>query len=75
MRQSIRAWLVAVGVVFFLYVGFSMMFFNHVGPAIMGMPPIMFWFSVVPLLVPIVLGILYRFDKQHNPQWDMDGEG
>lgn len=74
MAQSIRAWLWAVFAVFILYVGISMLFFNHVGPAIFGMPPIIFWFTLVPLMVPLILGMLYFFDKKHNPQWDLEGE-
>jgi hypothetical protein len=70
VKQAIGYWLLAVMVVFVLYTIVSMGFFNHSGPAILGMPPMVFWFTVVPVVTPLILGGLYWIDRIVNPQWD-----
>nr|WP_207711810.1 hypothetical protein [Sulfobacillus harzensis] len=52
----------------FLYIGASMLWFNVPAPLIVGMPPLVFWFLVVPLVTPLLLGALYLYDRRHNPQ-------
>ncbi len=70
MKQAIRYWLLAVAVVFLLYTIVSMVFFNHSGSSVLGMPPLLFWFTVVPIVTPLILGGLYWKDRAVNPQWD-----
>jgi hypothetical protein len=70
MRQSIRNWLWTVIAIFVLYVVVSMLFFNHATYLILGMPPLLFWFTLMPLATPIFLGALYISDKKTNPQWN-----
>ena len=31
------------------------------------MPPLYFWFVLVPLLNPVILGVLYLIDRAENP--------
>ncbi len=45
-----------------------MIYFNRALPLILGMPAIYFWFVLVPILSPIILGVLYLFDQKYNPQ-------
>lgn len=73
MRVSIRNWFLAVATIFVLYVGVSMAFFNNTKYLILGMPPLIFWFTLVPIVTPALLGILYLSDKRTNPQWE-DGD-
>ncbi|WAH37640.1 hypothetical protein [Alicyclobacillus dauci] len=68
MRRIITAWIVAVVLIVFLYVGATDIWMNHVHPTVLSMPPIYAWFVLVPLLNPLILGILYFYDRKHNPQ-------
>jgi len=73
LKQAVRNWLIAAIAVYGLYTIISVAFFNHAKPAILGMPPMLFWFTVVPLVTPLILGGLYLLDKRVNPQWDEEG--
>ncbi len=73
MKRAVSYWILAVVLVFVLYVVVSVLFFNRDGPAILGMPPMLFWFTVVPLVTPGVLGALYLIDRRVNPQWEEEG--
>ncbi len=73
VKRAVGYWLLTVIIVFVLYVGVSVLFFNHAGPAILGMPPMLFWFTVVPVVTPLILGGLYLIDRRVNPQWDEEG--
>lgn len=73
VKRAVSYWLWAVILIFVLYVVISVLFFNHAGPAILGMPPMLFWFTVVPLVTPLILGTLYLIDRRINPQWDEEG--
>ncbi|MCL5116579.1 MAG: hypothetical protein M1272_05450 [Firmicutes bacterium] len=66
----LTAWLAAVLLVAFLYLGATALWFNRPSPLILGMPPLVFWFLVVPIVTPLVLGTLYLFDRRYNPQQD-----
>jgi len=73
VKRAVRNWLIAAVGVYALYTIISVAFFNHAGPAILGMPPMLFWFTVVPIFTPLILGGLYLVDKTVNPQWDEEG--
>ena len=73
MRQAVRSWLWITVTVFVLYVGLSMAFFNDASYRILGMPPMLFWFTLIPLAAPLLLGWLYVQDQKTNPQWDEEG--
>lgn len=70
MRTVIGWWLSAVVLVALLYLGGPALFFNHNASLIVGMPPMVFWFLLVPVLTPLILGALYLYDRRHNPQQD-----
>ncbi len=74
MRQALRNWIWTVIAIFILYVGVSTVFFNYATHAILGMPPMLFWFTLMPLATPLLLGWLYHADKHTNPQWDEQEE-
>ncbi len=61
-------WLLAVLAIAFLYLGASTLWFDTPAPLILGMPPLVFWFLLVPLATPLILGALYLWDKRANPQ-------
>ncbi|HET9148825.1 MAG TPA: hypothetical protein VFN77_12290 [Acetobacteraceae bacterium] len=46
-----------------LYTAGPAIWFNRAAPPILGMPPLYFWFVLVPLLNPIILGALYVIDR------------
>ncbi|MCL6563967.1 MAG: hypothetical protein K6U87_13265 [Firmicutes bacterium] len=73
MRAAIWGWLLTVFLVYFLYVGASTLWFNYVSPFILGMPPIVFWFTLVPIVAPGILALLYWYDRRVNPQWEKEG--
>lgn len=68
MRMSMVAWVIAVLLIIGLYVGGPILGLNSAAPAILGMPPLYFWFVLVPLLSPVILGIVYLIDLAENPQ-------
>ncbi len=68
MKRAISAWLIAVVLIVFLYVGVVALWTNKIHPVILGMPLLYAWFVLVPLLNPVILGLLYVYDKHHNPQ-------
>lgn len=63
MAASIIAWAVGVFAVAGLYILGPVLYFNRAEPAILGMPPLYFWFVLIPLLSPVLLGIVYLVDK------------
>lgn len=73
VKRAVSYWLWAVIIIFVLYVVVSVLFFNYAGPPILGMPPMLFWFTVVPIITPLILGALYLIDRRINPQWDEEG--
>ncbi|AUW95133.1 MAG: hypothetical protein C7B44_01210 [Sulfobacillus thermosulfidooxidans] len=66
MRTAMRNWLIGVGLVTGLYLLGPVIYFNRVYPFILGMPAILFWYALVPVLTPIILGVVYLLDPvQH----------
>jgi hypothetical protein len=74
VKRVIAAWLITVVFIVFLYVGVTGLFMNHVKPTVLSMPLLYFWFIIVPLLNPLILGALYLYDVRHNPQSEYDVE-
>lgn len=70
MRKSIVAWLFVVIVILFLYLGAVGLFANRIHPTVFGMPFLYFWYVLIPLLSPLILGLLYLYDRRRNPQND-----
>ncbi|MDA8051765.1 MAG: hypothetical protein M0002_17490 [Rhodospirillales bacterium] len=63
MRISIVAWLTGFVLVTLLYVAGPALYFNRATPFILGMPPLYFWFVLVPVLSLVILGIVYLVDR------------
>ena len=68
VRRIITAWLIAVLIILLLYLGAVVLFANRIHPTILGMPLLYAWYVLVPLLNPVVLGLLFLYDKRWNPQ-------
>lgn len=66
MRPSTVAWLIAFIVIIALYTLGPVLGLNAATPPILGMPPLYFWFVLVPLLNPIILGVVYLIDRREN---------
>ncbi|QSO51599.1 DUF3311 domain-containing protein [Alicyclobacillus curvatus] len=70
MRKSLVAWVAVVILILLLYLGAVGLFANRIHPLIFGMPFLYFWYVLVPLLNPVILGALYLYDRRRNPQND-----
>jgi hypothetical protein len=66
MRIAIIAWLIGLVLVIVLYTAGTIIWFNHAAPPILGMPPLYFWFVLVPLLNPLILGAVYLIDRAYG---------
>ena len=63
MRAAVAVWAVAFVVVTGLYILGPVFYFNRAEPAILGMPPLYFWFILLPLITPAILGTAYLLDR------------
>jgi hypothetical protein len=63
-RLIVWAWVFLVALILVLYVGAPVWFFNHASPTIAGMPPMLFWFVLLPFVVPGLIAALYFYDKR-----------
>ena len=66
MAASLAAWAVGVLVVAGLYILGPLLYFNAAAPPILGMPPLYFWFVLVPLVSPAILGAVYLVDRRYG---------
>jgi len=57
------AWIAGVLLVIALYT-LGPIAFNAAAPTILGMPPLYFWFVLVPLLNPVIMGAVYLIDRR-----------
>jgi len=69
MCRSTVAWIIGLIVILALYIGGPVVWFNRATPPIFGMPPLYFWFVLVPLLNPLILGAVYLLDR-HDAKLD-----
>ncbi|UNC13957.1 hypothetical protein FE249_06865 [Acidiphilium multivorum] len=72
MRPSTAAWLVGFIAIIALYALGPVFGLNAATPPILGMPPLYSWFVLVPLLNPIILGVVYLIDRRENAGADED---
>ncbi len=70
MRVAMTAWLIGLVLIIGLYVLGPALWFNRAGPLILGMPPLYFWFVLVPVLNPLILGAVYMIDRATNDGGD-----
>lgn len=73
MRASTIAWITGLLLVIALYT-LGPIFFNRASPLILSMPPLYFWFVLVPLLSPVIMGAVYLID-QHESASEDEGVG
>ena len=64
MVGAMIAWVCGVLAVTGLYILGPVLYFNRADPPILGMPPLYFWFVLVPLVSPVILGLVYLADKR-----------
>jgi hypothetical protein len=69
MSRATAAWVIGLIVILALYIGGPVFGFNRASPPILGMPPLYFWFVLVPLLNPLILGAVYLLDR-HDARRD-----
>ena len=63
MRKSMVAWLLGLVVLTLLYVAGTPLWFNAAAPPLLGLPPIVFWFVVLPVVSPFIIGLVYIVDR------------
>jgi uncharacterized membrane protein len=63
-RKVVGAWLVLNVAVLVLYTCVPPLLFNDGAGRIAGMPEMLFWFTVLPILVPAVMAALYVYDSR-----------
>lgn len=63
MRQSTVAWIIGLIAIVGLYALGPVVWFNRATPPILGMPPLYFWFVLLPVLSPFILGAVYLIDR------------
>ena len=63
MPLAMLAWLLGLVCVIGLYILGPALWFNRATPPILGMPPLYFWFVLVPLVSPLILGAVYLVDR------------
>lgn len=66
MRLPMSAWLAGLVIIVLLYTVGPAVGFNSATPPILGMPPLYFWFVLVPLLNPLILGVVYLIDRNES---------
>lgn len=63
-RRVVTAWLVLNVVILVLYTGIPPLLFNDGAGRIAGVPEMLFWFMVLPLVVPGIMAVLYLYDRR-----------
>lgn len=74
-RRTVIAWLALNVVVIVLYTVVPPLFFNDGKSNIAGMPQILFWFTVMPFVVPALIAALYFYDRSIIRRWRAFGSG
>ena len=72
MRVAMTAWAVGLVLVIGLYTLGPAIWFNRATPAILGMPPLYFWFVLIPLLNPLIMGAVYLIDRASTADPEAD---
>jgi hypothetical protein len=70
MRVAMIAWVIGLVLITGLYIIGPAAGLNRAAPPILGMPPLYFWFVLVPLLNPLILGAVYLIDRAYNDGGD-----
>jgi hypothetical protein len=65
-RRVLFAWLAVVLAVIVLYTWVPATFFNDGSARIAGMPEMLFWYTVLPFVIPGVMAVLYVYDARSS---------
>jgi hypothetical protein len=63
-RKAVTAWLALNVTVIILYTCVPPLFFNSGSSRIAGMPEMLFWFTLLPFLIPALMAALYLYDRK-----------
>jgi hypothetical protein len=63
-RKVVTAWLALNIAVILLYTCVPPLFFNNGSGRIAGMPEMLFWFTLLPFLIPGLMAALYLYDRK-----------
>ena len=63
MHKSTMTWLIGFTLATLLSVAGPGLYFNRATPLILGMPPLFFWFLLVPMLTVLILWGVYAVDR------------
>lgn len=61
------AWLALVVAMIVLYTFVPPLFFNDGAGRIAGMPEMLFWFTLMPFVAPVLIGAVYLYDRRVLP--------
>lgn len=62
--KEVTAWLTLTTAVIVLYTCVPPLFFNDGNVRIAGMPELLFWFTLLPFVIPALIGALYLYDSK-----------
>jgi hypothetical protein len=65
MRFPMMAWIAGLCLVIGLYTLGPVMF-NRALPLILFLPPLLFWFVLIPLATPLIMGVVYLIDQRDS---------
>ncbi|WP_255950197.1 hypothetical protein [Streptomyces odontomachi] len=63
-RKTVMAWLTLNVVMIVLYTCVPPVFFNDGAGRVAGMPEMLFWFTLMPLVIPALMALLYLYDRR-----------
>ena len=62
LNSPTGAWIICLVAVYALYTVVPLVFFNHGDNRIAGMPSMLFWFTLLPWVIPGMMFVLYVID-------------
>lgn len=62
-RKTVAAWLSLNIAVIVLYTCIPPLFFNNGSERIAGMPQMLFWFTLLPFVIPALMAALYFYEQ------------
>jgi hypothetical protein len=63
-RKLVTAWLALNIAVVVLYTCIPVLFFDNGAGRVAGMPEMLFWFTVLPFVIPGLMAALYLYDRK-----------
>lgn len=73
LKSPTTAWGICLAVVYVLYTIVPLIFFNDGGQRIAGMPSLLFWFTLLPWIIPGMMLVLYIIDGRMMRELAEDG--